>query len=86
MRRSKLQVTVAILKTLADNGKLNPTHITYQTYLNNKSVNECLEFLMENNLVTEIECQTRKEYQITTLGIKALTIANKIDKALKTFN
>jgi len=86
MRRSKLQVNLAILKTLADNGKLNPTHITYQTYLNNKSVNECLEFLMENNLVTEIECQTRKEYQITTLGIKALTIANRIDKALKTFN
>lgn len=86
MRRSKLQVNLAILKTLADNGKLNPTHITYQTYLNNKSVNECLEFLMENNLVTEIECQTRKEYQITTLGIKALTIVNKINKTLKTFN
>jgi len=86
MRRSKLQVNVAIPKTLADNGKLNPTHITYQTYLNNKSVNECIEFLIKNNLVTEIECQTRKEYQITNLGIKALTIANKINKALKTFN
>lgn len=86
MRRSKLQVNVAILKTLADNGRLNSTHITYHTYLNNKSVKECLEFLMENSLVAEIERQTRKEYQITNLGIKALNIANKIEKSLKSFN
>ena len=86
MRRSKLQVYLNILKTLADNGKLNSTHITYHTYLNHKSLSECLEFLMKNNLVIETELQSRKKYQITSLGIKTLQIANKIDKELKTFN
>ena len=86
MRRSKLQVYLNILKTLADNGELNSTHITYHTYLNHKSLSECLEFLMKNNLVIETELQSRKKYQITSLGIKTLQIANKIDKELKTFN
>ena len=49
MRRSKLQANVEILKTLAENGKLNSTDITHYTYLNNKSVKECLDFLIENN-------------------------------------
>jgi predicted transcriptional regulator len=41
---------------------------------------------MKNNLVIETELQSRKKYQITSLGIKTLQIANKIDKELKTFN
>jgi len=86
MRRSKLQVYLDILKTLADNGKLNPTHLTYHTFLNHKSLSECLEFLMKNNLVIEIEHQSRKGYQITSLGIKTIQIAKKIDKTLITFN
>jgi len=49
MRRSKLQANVEILKTLAENGKLKSTHITHHTYLNNKSIKECLDFLIENN-------------------------------------
>jgi predicted transcriptional regulator len=86
MSRSKLQVNLDILKALADNGKFNSTHIAYHTYINHKSVNECLEFLMKNNLITEIGCHSRKEYQITNLGIKTLQIAKKIYKELKAFN
>ena len=86
MRRSKLQVNVEILKTLAENGKLNSTHITYHTYLNNKSVNECLDFLIKNNLVKEHECQSRKQYEITNQGTEAIKLANKLDKILHAFD
>ena len=86
MRRSKLQVNLDILKTLVKNGKLNSTHITYHTYLNNKSVNECLEFLIENNLIKELEYKTRKKYLITNQGTEALELADRLDKILHVFN
>jgi predicted transcriptional regulator len=86
MRRSKLQVNLEILKTLAENGKLNSTHITYHTYLNNKSVNECLDFLIENNLVKEHECKSRKQYEITNQGTEAIQLAHKLDKILHVFD
>ncbi len=88
MRRSKLQVHVAILQTLANCGKVIPTHITYQTYLNCSSVNECLGFLVEHNLVQELneENKKRKTYAITELGLNVLQTANRIDKVLHVFN
>jgi len=86
MRRSKLQVNLEILKALGENGKLNSTHITYHTYLNNKSVNECLDFLIENNLVKEHECQSRKLYEITNQGTEAIKLANRIDQILHVFD
>ena len=87
MKRSKLQVHVAILQTLADYGKLIPTHITYNTYLNCNSVNECLGFLVEHNLVKELnESRKRRVYEITDLGLSALQIAKEIDNDLHVFN
>ena len=86
MRRSKLQVNLEILKALGEKGQLNLTHITYHTYLNNKSVNECLGFLLENNLVKEHECQARKKYEITSRGTEALELADRLDKILHVFD
>ena len=86
MRRSKLEVNLEILKTLDENGKLNSTHITYHTYLNNKSVNECLQFLLENNLVKELKYHSRKEYEITNRGAEATKLADRLDKILHVFN
>ena len=88
MRRSKLQVHVAILQTLANYGKVIPTHITYHTYLNCSDVNECLGFLVEHNLVQELneKNKKRKTYAITEFGLKALQTANQIDKTLHVFN
>jgi predicted transcriptional regulator len=85
LKRSKLQVNLEILKALVEKGKLNSTHITYNTYLNNKSVAECLDFLVKNNLVQEYGNQTRTKYEITNLGVKALEVASKIDEALPIF-
>ena len=87
MKRSKLQVHVAILQTLANYGKLIPTHITYNAYLNCNSVNECLGFLVEHNLVKELnESRKRRVYDITDSGLKALRLAQEIDKSCHVFN
>ena len=82
MKRSKIQTNIAILKTLANQGKMNPTHITYGTYLNYKCVTESLSFLMDNNLVQEHNENKRKKYSITDRGLKTLTVAKKIDTVL----
>ena len=85
MKRSKLQTTLAILNTLWKNGRLKPTHITYHTFQNSSSVNECLSFLREHDLVQEIENNKRTEYEITSTGIRALELAHRIDESLPLF-
>jgi predicted transcriptional regulator len=85
MRRSKMEVNVDVLKTLAENGKMKSTHITYGTGLNNKCLNECLEFLQVNELI-QVEGQKRKLYGITNRGLETLGIAKKIDTSLQVFN
>ena len=82
MKRSKLQATLAILNTLWKNGRSKPTHITYHTFQNITSANECLSFLREHELVQEIEINKRTEYEITSTGIRAIRLAHRIDECL----
>jgi predicted transcriptional regulator len=86
MRRSKLQVNIAILHTLAQNGESIPTHIVYDSFLNSSLVNECLAFLLNQELVQECNEGKRRSYDITDSGLKALRVAKEIDKALHVFN
>ena len=86
MRRSKLQVYVTILQTLADYGQMISTHITYNTNLNNANLKECLAFLVENNLVQELRQNQRKAYAITDLGFQVLQLVKKLDDSLHVFS
>lgn len=86
MKRSKLQVNIAILQTLANHEKMVPTHITYYTYLNNKCVNESLSFLEENNLILDIGRKKRKVYTITDKGLRVVGVAKKINILLPIFS
>ena len=89
MRRSKLEIHIAILRALAYHGKLKPTHITYKANVNCSALKECLDFLMERNLITEQSInrkkQTRKVYAITDLGLTALRNIKEINNALHVF-
>ena len=89
MRRSKLEIHIDILRALAFNGKLKPTHITYKAKVNCSALKECLDFLMEHNLIKEQsingKSQTRKVYAITALGLTALRNGKKINTALHVF-
>ena len=89
MRRSKLEIHIAILRALAYNGKLKPTHITYKANVNCSALKECLDFLMDRKLIKELSInrkrQTRKVYAITELGLTALRNVKEINSALHVF-
>jgi predicted transcriptional regulator len=90
MRRSKLEIHIAILRALAYHGKLKPTHITYKANINCSALKECLDFLMERDLIVEQSIsrkkQTRKVYAITELGMTALRNVKEINRALHVFD
>ncbi|MFA5364464.1 MAG: winged helix-turn-helix domain-containing protein [Candidatus Bathyarchaeia archaeon] len=89
MRRSKLEIYIAILRALAYHGKLKPTHITYKANVNCSALKECLDFLLERNLIKEQSVsrrnKTRRVYAITDLGLTALRNVNEINSALHVF-
>jgi predicted transcriptional regulator len=89
MRRSKLEIHIDILRALAYHGRLRPTHITYKANVNCSALKECLDFLIERNLIKEQSIsrrkQTRKYYAITDLGLTALRNVKEINKALHVF-
>jgi len=90
MRRSKLEIHVDILRALAYHGRLKPTHITYKANVNCSALKECIDFLLERNLIIEQSInrrkQTRKYYAITELGLTALRNVKEINKALHVFD
>jgi len=90
MKRSKLEIHIAILRALAYHGRLKPTHITYKANVNYSALKECIDFLMERNLIKEQSInkrrQTRKIYAITDLGLTALRNVKEINNALHLFD
>lgn len=89
MRRSKLEIHIAILRALAYHGKLKPTHITYKANVNCSALKDCLDFLINRNLIKELTInkkrKTRKIYAITELGLTALRNVREINNALHVF-
>jgi predicted transcriptional regulator len=89
MRRSKLEIHIDILRALACHGRLKPTHITYKANVNCSALKECLDFLVERNLVKEQminkKRQTRKYYAITERGLTILKNVREINNALHVF-
>lgn len=73
MRRSKMEIHLDILKTLAQKGPLKLTHIMYKANVNCSVLKEYLDFLTQQNLVEEKTL--RKErivYEITEKGLTVL--------------
>ena len=90
MRRSKLEIHIAILRALAYHGKLKPTHITYKANVNCSALKECLDFLIKRKLIKEFTInkkrKARKFYAISELGLTALRNVKEINNALHVFN
>jgi len=73
MRRSKMEIYLDILKTLAKKGPLKLTHIMYKANVNCSVLKEYLNFLIQQKLVEEKAL--RKEriiYEITQKGLTVL--------------
>ncbi len=73
MRRSKLEIYIDILNTLALKGNLKLTHIMYKSNINCSVLKEQLEFLINNSLVEEkMLRKERTVYGITPRGMQVL--------------
>ena len=72
MRRSKMEMHLDILRTLAQKGPLKLTHIMYKSNVNCCVLKEYLDFLTEQKLVEEKTI--KKERIVYTVTEKGLTV------------
>lgn len=72
MRRSKMEMHLDILRTLAQKGPLKLTHIMYKANVNCCVLKEYLDFLTQQNLVEEKTL--RKERIVYKITEKGLTV------------
>ena len=73
MRRSKMEMHLDILKTLAQKGPLKLTHIMYKANVNCSVLKQNLEFLTQQKLVEEKTLtKERIVYEITEKGLTVL--------------
>jgi len=83
MRRSKLEMHLDILRTLALKGPLKLTHVMYKSNVNCSVLKEQLTFLMQQGLVNE---QTLKKerivYKITEKGFTVLKYFRELQTLL----
>jgi predicted transcriptional regulator len=73
MRRSKMEMHLDILKTLAQKGPLKLTHIMYKANVNCSVLKQYLDFLTQQKLVEEKTLtKERIVYEITEKGLTVL--------------
>jgi len=72
MRRSKMEIHLDILRTLAQKGPLKLTHIMYKANVNCSVLKEYLDFLTQQELVEEKTI--KKERIVYTITEKGLTV------------
>jgi predicted transcriptional regulator len=80
MRRSKLEIYIDILSTLAFDGQLKITHIMNKANVNCQVLRELLEFLIQNDLVEEKNRKKQTVYAITPKGMNILKAFEEIKK------
>jgi len=88
MRRSKLEMYVAILKALARHGPLKLTHVMYKANINCSVLKECLDFLIQQNLAEQQALHKKRNhetvvYAITERGLTVLKYFKELDSALQ---
>ncbi|MEM2098907.1 MAG: winged helix-turn-helix domain-containing protein [Candidatus Bathyarchaeia archaeon] len=83
MRRSKLEMYMAILKALAQRGPMRLTHIMYKANVNCTVLKECMAYLIKQGLVEERAIKKRcTKYAITARGITILKYFRELQQAL----
>ncbi|UCE16038.1 MAG: hypothetical protein JSV12_09365, partial [Candidatus Bathyarchaeota archaeon] len=88
MRRSKLEMYVAILKVMAHNGPMKLTHIMYKANINCSVLKQYLDFLIQQNLIEEQVLhkkrnKTRVVFTVTERGRTVLKYFRELNSALQ---
>ena len=83
IRRSKLEMNVAILNVLAQKGPLKLTHIMYKANVNCNILSEYLDFLINQGLVEKRTIEKEHiVFKITQRGITVLKNFRELTQAL----
>jgi predicted transcriptional regulator len=83
MRRSKMEIHLDVLRTLAQKGPLKLTHIMYKSNVNCCVLKDYLDFLILHNLIEEkIIKKERIVYKITEKGISVLKYFRELQTML----
>ena len=83
MRRSKLEMYIAILSVLANKGPLKLTHIMYKANVNFSVLRDDLDFLIKQKLVEERTIKKEHAiFAVTQRGINVLRYFRELTKAL----
>ena len=83
MRRSKLEMYIAILNVLAQKGPLKLTHIMYKANVNCSVLNEYLDFLIKQELVEKQTIQKEHiVFAVTQRGKNVLKYFRELTIAL----
>ena len=83
MRRSKLEIYVAILNVLSQKGPLKLTHIMYKANVNCNILGEYLDFLIQKGLVEKRTIQKERiVYKVTQSGINVVKYFHELTQAL----
>jgi predicted transcriptional regulator len=71
IRRSQLEIKMDILRAVKE-GIEKPTQIMYKANISWTILQTHLKSLVENGFLTEIECGSRKRYELTQKGFNIL--------------
>ena len=83
MRRSKMEMQLSIIRTLAQKGPLKLTHIMYKSNVNCSVLKEYMDFLIEQNIVQERTIKKERiVYQLTEKGFSILKTFREIQMLL----
>jgi len=83
MRRSKLEMYVAILNVLAHRGPLKLTHIMYKANVNCSILNEYLDFLIKQGLVEKRTIEKERiVFAVTKRGTIVLKYFHELTQVL----
>jgi len=83
MRRSKMEMHLGILRTLAQKGPLKLTHIMYKANVNCSVLKEYLDFLIQQELIKEKTIKKERiVYELTEKGLTVLKYFRELQTML----
>jgi predicted transcriptional regulator len=78
-RRSRLELYLDVLKAIY-NGRRAPSRVVYAANLSYDRVMNCIDFLLEHDLVERIEGIKKKRYTATESGANVIKYFTEIEK------
>ncbi len=81
-RRSRLELYLDVLKAIYD-GRQAPSRVVYAANLSYDRVINCIDFLIDHNLVEKVDGIAKKRYTVTESGKNVVKYFSEIEKRMR---